>query len=1263
MDISLIDIPSMASLPVKNEIIDGKTFTFFQDWSDTANFIARTLYFTKEETDIRNFIWRIARTLGIAGTEHRYFHDESEQNFTENIANIIANQMGCFNSPVLINLGVKENAILSACFLLDIQDNMESIIQEQINEINIFRGGAGVGVNFSALRGEGEYLTRGGTSSGPLSFLKAMDTWSGVIKAGGKCLHPDQYIYTESGPIKVKDLTNKPNGFICISYDPPSKRFKLKRAFAYPSGKKQILKVITDKGEFLVSEDHPFKLSHGEAILAKNLKKGQSLFACSIDFSSQYLRLSLHDGNKGKEHIHRLVAKDIMGQNIENKTIHHKDKNIYNNQESNLEIMSRSEHSALHSNESVTNQTHVFQTVQFPHDAENNGMHSSSAFWTDTEKVEKYKQKQSFILKKRGDAAKMQDASCRQLMMNRAYSLINQGYNIDTFDLYIEARKKICKIGSKREILEAITRRFGNYENFITEVYSNNHKVISVQSLGEEETYSVEVTCPTLDDKSIQSGHNFVIWPNDSKVGNGVVVFNSRRAARLTSLDIDHPDIEKFINCKIKEDQIFRLLLKEGFSGGIEGEAAKSISFQNTNLTCNLTDDFMKAVEEDSSWELKGRVNSRVNRKVKAKDLFHQIAVAAWTVGEGAVFFVDTANKNNPFKERIIGTNACQPGWATVFTPDGIKTFNQIRIGEIIWSGRNWTYVIRKESRGIKEVRAYRTCKGTFYGTSDHQVVSLGNKIEVRKVRCIDISPKLPGLENSEENLSSYTILSDDFINEEEVFYITVDCLEHTYWTDGLLVSNCGEVTTPPNNACCLASVNLQKMPNTSILNDIVQNLTLGLDIIVEISGYPTEEIRRNSLLYRPLGLGVTGLGAMLAQQGIDYDSVEAHRLVTEIFHEINKTAWKTSFALGIEMGTNLGKYSLGKMYTFLHEKDLYPAMMDCIPRNCFVTSCPPIGTTGLIMDAESSGIEPIYSERTVKELSTGEKILQTLKCVEEGQKKGKQEFKTANGQYPLHWNDHLTMLKAIFDGGLSQNISKTVNLPNDVTIAEIEMIYLTAWKMGLKSLTVYRDGSKGIQPLTKEQKEVAKEAPIETQMQRRRRMPETRSAVNHKFKLGGKSCYISVGLFEDGTPGELFVTMDEEDEAIVRLLDCVAVLTSIALQYGVPLESIAYKMSKPKFPPNGFMEGDIKFARSIVDYIFKWMTNRWNEDFVKFVDISAAVKPLEGIEVKIVNQKEELKLLTSQYQTKLCPNCSSEIKLEGCSTCSKCGWSKGCAG
>jgi len=671
--------------------------------------------------------------------------DEEQANiFYDELAFMIMNQMWAPNSPQWFNTGLgwaygiehsdegyfyfdhesgeiksanenPEDSICRqqahACYILGIKDSMfgDHSIYDQLNsEAKIFKLGSGAGTNFSPLRGKGEPLSGGGSSSGVMSFLNIFDRSADSVKSGGTCLPGYQHVYTEKGPIPVEELVDNQDGFIVISYDPPAKRYKAKRASAWLAGEKEVVRVTTDKGSFDMSFDHTVRLSNAKAVKAGELKPGTSLFSCHMNNRGDHLRIERKDGFSGKEDWHRMIMRDILNHDIDGKSVHHKDGNVVNNSLDNLEPMSQSEHAKIHGLGLSQNNEHFFQHNKFPKVGEANGMHNKSPFWMDSEKVKSYKEKQSEILFEAGRAAEMQKEAAKQKMLNTAYMIINNGYPIDDFRSYVLGRKKtIGRIASISQLGKKIDNQFGSYDNFVAEVNSNNHRVISVETIGVMPVYDIEVDCPTPDDKSPQSGHNFVIWPDNSPVGSGIAVFNSRRAAKMVSLDIDHPEIRDFINWKLREEQKVASLVsgsqtnslllnaimgtwvelgdeasyehesikplivaavqhnvepnyidraiklaEQGHSSmpfvrlnnDFNGEAYHTVSGQNSNNSIGISDDFMDAVRHGRKWKLINRKDGSVADELEALELWNEINYAAWSSADPGIHFHGSMN-------------------------------------------------------------------------------------------------------------------------------------------------------------------------------------------------------------------------------------------------------------------------------------------------------------------------------------------------------------------------------------------------------------------------------------------------------------------------------------------------------------------------------------------------------------------------------------------------------------------------------------------
>jgi ribonucleoside-diphosphate reductase alpha chain len=606
----------------------------------------------------------------------------------------------------------------------------------------------------------------------------------------------------------------------------------------------------------------------------------------------------------------------------------------------------------------------------------------------------------------------------------------------------------------------------------------------------------------------------------------------TRRAAKMVILNADHPDILDFIRCKAEEEKKAWALIEAGYNVGfnVPGGAYDSVQFQNANHSVRVSDEFMKAVETDREWETKAIVGGRIVDTYKARKLWREIADAAWICGDPGLQFDTTI--------------------------------------------QDWNVV-----PNTGRINATNPC-------------------------------------------SEFVFLDD--------------------------------------TACNLLSLNLMKFQsedgtfNVDRFKRAVDICFTGQEILVSNASYPTPAIAKNSEALRPLGLGYANLGALLMSMGLAYDSPEGSRFAGAV------TAIMTgeAFAQSARIAQVKGPFSefaknrepmlrvMEKHRQAAHQLNTSPELADVVDaardtwdsavklgrangyRNAQATVLAPTGTIGLMMDCDTTGIEPDlalvkykklvgggllkivngtvpaalrklgYDQHQVKEIviyiDENDTIEGAPHLAEEHLKVFDCAFKPVNGNRSIAPMGHVRMMAGV-QPFISGSMSKTVNLPTDATVEDIEQTYFESWKLGLKCIAIYRDGCKRSQPLsTSMDKE--KKAPVEVEYRAmRRKLPDERKAVTHKFDIQGHEGYLTVGLFEDGTPGELFVTMAKEGSTISGLMDAFATQTSYALQFGVPVKFMVDKFSHMRFEPSGFTKNkEIPIAKSIVDYIFRWMASHF---------------------------------------------------------------------
>ncbi len=690
----------------------------------------------------------------------------------------------------------------------------------------------------------------------------------------------------------------------------------------------------------------------------------------------------------------------------------------------------------------------------------------------------------------------------------------------------------------------------------------------------------------------------------------------TRRAAKMVCLDMDHPEIIDFINWKVNEEKKVAALIAAGYPADFNGEAYKTVSGQNSNNSVRITDEFLNAYLRGGKWHTTLRTTGEVCETFEARDLMRQIAQAAWACADPGVQFDTTIN-----------------GWHTCANTDRIYASNP--------------------------------CSEFMF------------------------------LDGTSCNLSSINLLK--FLGEDGRFDV-----------EGFKYA-------------CRIFITAQ-------------------EILVDSSSYPTNPIAQNSHDYRPLGLGYANLGTLLMVNGIPYDSEDGYTICGAITAIMCGEAYRTSAEIAAIKGPFAGfEKNREPMLRVMnkHRASAYQLNADaCSPyllkaaqqtwdaavemgeqygyRNAQATVLAPTGTIGLLMDCDTTGIEPDfalvkfkklagggyfkiingsvpralkglgYTDEEIDEIVTyaqgtssliGSPHINNLSLKAKGLtdeeigrieatlpgvfelshalnvytigKEGlarlgfnpekynapdfdllrelgftKQQIDEANnticgmmtlegaphlkaehlpifdcanrcgnyGQRYIEPMGHVRMIAAA-QPFLSGAISKTINMPHETTVEAVEALYVEAWKLGLKAVAIYRDGSKLSQPLSASRAETGEvEAPAEPRPTRRR-LPDERPSITHKFSIAGHEGYITVGLYEDGSPGEMFLKMSKEGSTISGLMDTIAVMTSVSLQYSVPLEFFVNKFSHVRFEPSGFTNNkDIPIAKSIIDYVFRWL-------------------------------------------------------------------------
>src|SRR6202046_2201352 len=709
----------------------------------------------------------------------------------------------------------------------------------------------------------------------------------------------------------------------------------------------------------------------------------------------------------------------------------------------------------------------------------------------------------------------------------------------------------------------------------------------------------------------------------------------TRRAAKMVILNADHPAIVDFIDSKMKEERKARTLIENGYDPSIDGEAYSSIFFQNANHSVRVTDEFMQATEDDRDWWTKNVADGKPAEKFSARELLHRMSESAWQRGDPGMQYDTTVNR-------------------------------------------------------------WHTCKGTD------------------RIFASNPCSEYMFLDDTACNLASLNLLK--FLGSNDQF--DVDGFRHA-----------------------------------------VDVTITAQEILVDNASYPTDRIAKNSHDYRPLGIGYANLGALLMTLAVPYDSDAGRDLCGAITSLMTGESYYQSSKIAERMGPFAG-YAPNREPMLdvirVHRDSLRPVKEDNVQptllhaaqeswdnalahgekfgyKNSQVSVLAPTGTIGFMMDCDTTGIEPDLALVKQKRLVGGgvikivnntvpaalmklgyapEEVAQIVDYIDanakiEGAPFLKEEhlavfdcsFTPIGGGRSISWKGHLRMMSAA-QPFLSGAISKTINMPEESTIEDIMQAYIESWKLGLKSVAIYRDNSKGSQPMSAagkkdDGKSIATAAPaaelvaatvpaapapeqheLFARGATRRKLQPERDSITHKFSIGGHEGYITVGKYEDGAPGEIFIKMAKEGSTLSGIMDAFALSVSIALQYGVPPRALVDKFVNSRFEPSGYTGNpNIRYAKSVVDYIGRWLGAKFiSPDYLDIDATADSVAPATtaaamahavapAASAKHADPDASTRQRATLDDAPSCSECGMLMTPNGsCYKCSNCGGTSGCS-
>ncbi len=703
----------------------------------------------------------------------------------------------------------------------------------------------------------------------------------------------------------------------------------------------------------------------------------------------------------------------------------------------------------------------------------------------------------------------------------------------------------------------------------------------------------------------------------------------TRRAAKMVILNVDHPDIIEFIDSKTKEERKAQVLIEQGYNSAIDGEAYSSVFFQNANHSVRVTDDYMRAVEEDRDWWTRNVADGKPAEQFRARDLMRKMAESAWQCGDPGMQYDTTINR-----------------WHT--------------------------------SKGTDRINASNPCSEYMF------------------------------LDDTACNLASLNLLK--FLGSNGQF----DAEGFRHAVDVTITAQ---------------------------------------EILVDNASYPTERIARNSHDYRPLGIGYANLGALLMSLALPYDSDGGRDFCGAITALMTGEAYAQSARIAERMGP-FGGYMRNREPMLdvirmhrdslrpIKEENVQPSLLRAAQeswdsalelgekfgyKNSQVSVLAPTGTIGFMMDCDTTGIEPDLALVKQKRLVGGgvikivnntvpqalmnlgyspEDVAKIVDYIDaEGTIEGAPNFKDehlpvfdcsltpAGGGRSIAWRGHLKMMAAA-QPFLSGAISKTINMPEESTVEDIIEAYTESWKFGLKAVAIYRDNSKGSQPLsaagkkTDDKAAAPAAAPVAALADaaaphqqdlfpgtKRRKLPAERNSITHKFSVGGHEGYITVGMYDDRQPGEIFIKMAKEGSTLSGIMDAFALSVSISLQYGVPLRALVDKFVNSRFEPSGYTGNpDIRYAKSIVDYIGRWVGGKFiSPDYLDHdaheaqeeaaQSAPAAAAPAAPVATRTADPGVSTRARAAIEDAPYCSECGMVMTPNGsCYKCANCGSTSGCS-
>lgn len=1241
-----------------DKVFEQKGVEIPDSWSQQSTNIVVQKYFRgllgspERETSVRQLISRVSKTISDWGRNSGYFATpEDGDTFEAELTHLLLHQKMAFNSPVWFNVGIEPKPQCSACFILSIQDDIRSIMDVALNEVMVFKYGSGTGMNMSTLRSSKEHLTGGGKSSGPVVFMKGFDAFNGVIKAGGKTRRAAKMVILNADHPDILDFIN------CKAKE------EKKAHVLIDAGFDSRLDGDVYSNIFFQNANHSVRVTDEFMKALEDDKDWQTKFV------------------KTKEPADTYKAKDLMKQ--------------------------ISEAAWFCGDPGLQFDTTINKWHTSPNSGRINASNPCVTGDTLIATSEGYRRIKDLVGKK----ATIIDGVGRE-------SLATEILSTGTKDVYELKTKSgfALKLTADHKVLTA------------------NRGDVPAKDLREEDIIVLEK--PGFGKEQIPIGMAEVLG---ASVGDGCVIESKEQRSVFITLAPEEVSVAEHLNSVLNSQKMLV---------AVDGRGSRQNQIMSAGATLRIgtsTPGIVEMLEEyavlDAGSHLKCFKDrafflDRQSQAAILKGLFTTDGTVANYSDKSQYISLDSTSLELLQQVQLMllgfGIKAKlyenrRAGKTVNLLPNGKGGMKEYQVREM--------YSLRISRRGRilfeKEI-------GFLQGSRKAvQLAQMNNTITTYA-------------EDMRDGVKQVK-----YLGMEDVFDLTEPRTNH-FVANGIVVHNCSEYMFLDDTACNLASLNLMKFRkengefDTESFKHAVEITITAQEIIVDNASYPTEVMTRNSSAFRPLGIGYANLGALLMANGLAYDSDEGRNYAAAITALMSGWAFRQSAVIAREMGPFkyyrlnekpfLGVINMHRASAYMiNHRGVQPELLEAARnswdeayqlgsihgyKNSQISVLAPTGTISFLMDCDTTGVEPDIALVKYKWLLGGGMIKMVNQTVPEALKKLNYKekeageilahiekndtiegaphireehlsvfdcaFKPKNGKRFIAPMGHIKMMAAV-QPFISGAISKTVNMPTDTTAEEITQAYVDAWKLGLKAIAIYRDGCKRAQPLTTSLEEKKKNVEY-VAVPVRKKLPTERQAITHRFNINNTKGYITVGLYENGQPGEVFISIAKEGSTMSGLLGAFAKATSFNLQYGVPLKFIVSKFVNTRFEPMGVTDNkDIRFAKSLMDYLFRWLALKFltKEDLEELgltdgkdtlvsqngngtnghslADVKPEINKLE--EIKMVDTSATQTTLasritfSSQADAPACHSCGALMVRSGnCYKCINCGATSGCS-